>query len=409
MRNFSKFINLHQFTKSCSPAIELPFAHLRPLSCQRAAVDPSAAVRLPLGRRWALALYLCSGVVKTPTGRSLVYPVPFPSFIHISCNHGPRRLNIPSTAPTDRCCSEHNKNYELSTNKTKSLVESLKLTANMFVEVNNDLVQIILLFENHKTVCFELWQFEVIDPFQELGTPGHFRFENENSFEEWTNLLNVRQLIDHLKLVCHSSVTTLKFGPHVEKFTLESVYKTVKGIESISLTYGNHEHNRRILSLFQTPSIDLGILALVNRRVPRDILIQNWDVIRASSVQIPMDELLTTNSQGILMWCRGLSVKTLNRFLKLWTKGSNPRLEWLHLRFPGNFQNEELFSGLKAECAPRNKEKYFKSCGDKELKKVVGGWDIWRFDGTKATITVLKNVGLVNFQLFVWHDHCMVN
>ena len=66
MRNFPKFVNLHQFTKSCSSAIELPFAHLRPLSCQWAAVDPSAAVRLPLGRRWALALYLCTPLTTWP-------------------------------------------------------------------------------------------------------------------------------------------------------------------------------------------------------------------------------------------------------------------------------------------------------------------------------------------------------
>ncbi|CAL2038394.1 unnamed protein product [Caenorhabditis brenneri] len=280
--------------------------------------------------------------------------------------------------------------------KTKGLVESLKLTIRMFhVEVNNNRLLVTLVFQHNEPVCFEL-QAHV--QLQELETPGTFRICRGDPFDSWRYSLSASQFIDHLKFICHSPITTLKFGGNFEGFNLESIYKNVKGIKSLTLTSGNHELNRRVLGLFQPASIVLALLALVDFRVPRDILIQNFDGIRVTIVELTLDDLLMTNARQIDMLCHPISAKAINKFLKLWIKGSNPRLEWLYLRILGDFQNEEVFNGLKAKYASCDKE--FKSSGNEELKKVIGGWVIRRFDGTKATITVRRRGHEDVFEIF---------
>ncbi|CAL2038563.1 unnamed protein product [Caenorhabditis brenneri] len=224
----------------------------------------------------------------------------------------------------------------------------------------------------------------------------------------WTNSMSVKQFLDHLKLMCHSSITTLQFSANAETICIESIHKNVKDFENVSLVSENHEHNKKVMSVLKPTSITLSSLALVNGCVPSDILIQNFDTIDVPSVRITLDDFLMTNSRVIDLGCN-ISVKTLNRFLKLWVKGSNLRLEWLHLQFHGDFENEELLRELDYKYPSPNRVRIFKSAGLKALKQVTGGWDIWRLDGTQATISFWRKRDSVNFQLFVWHDHCLVS
>ncbi|CAL2038564.1 unnamed protein product [Caenorhabditis brenneri] len=181
------------------------------------------------------------------------------------------------------------------------------------VEVRSYLL-IMLFFQNYELVCIELCQN---DPLRTLETPGDFLIRSEHP-RKWTNSLSVRQLLDHLKLICHSSITSLKFLCF-ERFSLESVYKNLKNIQKILLISRNHEQNRRVISVLKPASITFESRALVQECVPRDVLIQNFDVIyvpRNFAVQITLDELLMTNAREIDMSCPKLSVKNLNQFIK---------------------------------------------------------------------------------------------
>ncbi|CAL2048110.1 unnamed protein product [Caenorhabditis brenneri] len=349
----------------------------------------------------------------------------------------------------------------LLSKKTKNSVKSLEMTATYFQVDVTDCFQVYLRVNNYSPMMFRLYRVLENEPLQEIGTPRNVRLLHERRWIIWRNSMSVKELIDHLQFVFHSSGASLFFKENSERFSLESVHKNVKDITDIGFLSGNHEHNRMVLSLFQPANITLFAQALVNFRVPRYILIQNFDVVHVFAVQTTLDDLLMTNVRFINLQSR-VSMETLNQFLKLWTQGSNPRLECLflefhgdlqleelfsglkyqnasngvtrfktfgvktpveipngraiwrldgtkatilvsiegsnprlervHLRFTGNPQTEELLSGLKYQDASRNTGKLFKSSGNIETKNVVGGWDIWRFDGTKATITVEGNV-----------------
>ncbi|CAL2038389.1 unnamed protein product [Caenorhabditis brenneri] len=223
--------------------------------------------------------------------------------------------------------------------------------------------------------------------------------------------MSVKELFDHFQFIFHISIIDIMyFGPDCERFSLESIHRNIIDFKRICFPSENHEQHGRVLRFFQPASLALLEDALVNGHVPRDILAQNFDVIVFESAQIALDDLLVNNARSIHLTCNGLTIKTLNRFLKLWIKGSNPRLEYLNLEFRSNdFQKEEILRRLKHQCAPLNRRRFCKVSGKKKPLKVIGGWDIWRFDGTQATISTGLRGTLVSFELFVWHDHCIVN
>ncbi|CAL2038388.1 unnamed protein product [Caenorhabditis brenneri] len=226
----------------------------------------------------------------------------------------------------------------------------------------------------------------------------------------WANSLSVKQMLDYFQFIFHASINLLCFGAHCERFSFESIQKNVKGFRTICLTSGKHEHNRRILRVLQPAELDLMENALEDGNIHRSISIQNFDVICAGSLQITLDDLLVFNARSIHLGCDRLSLKIPNHFLKLWTKGSNSRLEYLNLQFRRvDFQEEELLKGLKYQMVPLNTKRLFKSSGLEKPMKVIGGWDIRRLDGTQATINYGGNDNHVYFVLFVWHAHCVVN
>ncbi|CAL2048298.1 unnamed protein product [Caenorhabditis brenneri] len=219
----------------------------------------------------------------------------------------------------------------------------------------------------------------------------------------------VTQLLDHLRFIFNSSEASLFFKENCERFSHESIYKNVKDFKSIGFLSRNHEYNRKILNLFQPAHITLDAQALDDFRVHRDILIQNFDVVHVLRAQVALDDLLMANIRYIYMNCIQLSMKTLNQFLKLWTRGSNSRLECLYLEFPDVFRFEELLSGLTYQHAPPNSVRLFKTSGYKSPLVVPKGRDIWRHDGTKATILLGVRGNIVKFGFYVWHDYCVVN
>ncbi|EGT48936.1 hypothetical protein CAEBREN_24223 [Caenorhabditis brenneri] len=226
----------------------------------------------------------------------------------------------------------------------------------------------------------------------------------------WANSLSVKQMLDHFQFIFHASINLLCFGAHCERFSFESIQKNVKGFRTICLTSANHEHNKRVLSVFQPAELDLLEDSTRGGHIHRSISIQNFDVICAGSLQITLDDLLVFNARSIHLACDNSSHKIPNHFLKLWTKGANSRLEHLTLQFPRvDFREEELLEGLKYQHIQPNTERLFKSSGLKRTTKVIGGWDIRRLDGTQATINYGGNDNHVYFVLFVWHDHCVVN
>ncbi|EGT48904.1 hypothetical protein CAEBREN_17459 [Caenorhabditis brenneri] len=142
-------------------------------------------------------------------------------------------------------------------------------------------------------------------------------------------------------------------------------------------------------------------------KIPPSLLIQNHTYldIRGANVPITLDELLLINSKAINIESLQIRPKEINKFIKLWQQGSNPRME--HLRF-GYFDTEEAMKGIKHEVVPYNRRRLFKPTGLANPYEINGGLDIYRIDGVKATIKFEWDWNTSKSDMYVWFDHCVV-
>ncbi|CAL2038314.1 unnamed protein product [Caenorhabditis brenneri] len=156
--------------------------------------------------------------------------------------------------------------------------------------------------------------------------------------------MDKRTFLNHLKFIFNTEKITVKFGWNVELFDFEPIFEGRHDVESIDFLTYNPGEIRRILNIIKPSKIDIMIVT-----IPRDILIQNIDHLRADDMFIRLEDLLIMNIKNLNTRCQMVLTKILNRFLKLWTRGSNPQLESLRLvfSFDNNFEQEEIFDRLK--------------------------------------------------------------
>ncbi|CAL2037592.1 unnamed protein product [Caenorhabditis brenneri] len=151
-------------------------------------------------------------------------------------------------------------------------------------------------------------------------------------------------------------------------------------------------------------------------KVPRSILIQNFNEITVSEeseevLNMKLDDLLMNNGKMIVLYNLQVPLKHFNQFIKLWMRGSNPQLEHLYLdyRNGGVTDNKEIMKGIKYQEVPLVRRRWFKETGSKYEWSVNGGLDIHREDGTKATVYIWNDEGFFRWEMYVWHDHCIVS
>ncbi|CAO4371829.1 unnamed protein product [Caenorhabditis nigoni] len=114
-------------------------------------------------------------------------------------------------------------------------------------------------------------------------------------------------------------------------------------------------------------------------------LISNLDrFMTAFPWNLTLENLLSMNARDIEMTVHQFSAIDLNRFLKLWMKGSNRRLKHLELKIRNSPKLEKgrIWKGIKYEVQPDKLMRYFRYA----RTQTYGGFDIKRKDGTLAII-----------------------
>ncbi|CAL2038316.1 unnamed protein product [Caenorhabditis brenneri] len=275
----------------------------------------------------------------------------------------------------------------LASKKTKGLVQSLKIKATEFVVYIGDVIffSIRLSIPCRGTLIRNIIYTEEI----------YYKF--------YSNIMDRKTFINHVKYIFNTEKITIEFGHGSRNFDFEALLKGRQDVERVSIIDDNQEEIRRILN-FMKPSI----VSMDNVREPRDILIQNIDYLCATYMIICLDDLLISNIRQIESGCSMFPPKVFNRFLKLWMRGSNPQLESLQLNSlayrMGVPADGEIFDGM--EKTQNTTVRYFKSGSGTLL--IFGGTNIFRFDGTMATILVHKRGrNTIDFEMFVWHEHCI--
>ncbi|EGT48878.1 hypothetical protein CAEBREN_19883 [Caenorhabditis brenneri] len=163
---------------------------------------------------------------------------------------------------------------------------------------------------------------------------------------------------------------------------------TAVGIEET----GCFVFNQLILQKF-SPIEQLTIVTedFQDSKIPPSLLMQNYTRLTIASDMdvsiVTLDELLLINSKVITDI--EMPASQLNKFLKLWQRGSNPHMEHLDIEAVHNFTKsgeEFIMKGIRHEVIPENRIRKFKSVGLMRPYSISGGVDIHRIDGVKATI-----------------------
>ncbi|PIC40419.1 hypothetical protein B9Z55_011768 [Caenorhabditis nigoni] len=129
-------------------------------------------------------------------------------------------------------------------------------------------------------------------------------------------------------------------------------------------------------------------------------LMNNLDnFITAFPWNLKLENLLTMNARDITMTVHQFSTTDLNRFLKLWIRGANPRLEHLKLRLRNSSKLEmgRTWKGIKYDVAPNAVRREFQYALDRRAI-TYGGFDIRRMDGTVAIVHTNEHTF---FEMFV--------
>ncbi|EFO93336.1 hypothetical protein CRE_24773 [Caenorhabditis remanei] len=219
--------------------------------------------------------------------------------------------------------------------------------------------------------------------------------------------LSIKEWITHLKEVFHfSKFYCLKFDENTSRFDMKALRTLFCTYDKVDILSDNRSNVKSILKHFPTRRLLFADDVFKNLENPHQVLIQNYDDLEIRQVTRPstltLDDLLVINSKTIDISNIGWREKELNRFLKHWIKGSNPRMERLQIHFvsPEALNKSDIFKGINCTEFPAEHTRWFKS--DIELTCTVkGGYDFNRCDGTKATIEFksLDNLQYLNMNV----------
>ncbi|CAL2037706.1 unnamed protein product [Caenorhabditis brenneri] len=324
----------------------------------------------------------------------------------------------------------HSLNLSLCSKVTKSHVRSSGLKCSKFIMLYEDPFRIEIQFDNIRTLiltsksnplnlppnCHVLrtsgsgMEYDYFDTsYYGASKPNrnHYRWENkEYESGDW---------IQHLLFVLNRRhVDIMHFEE--EKCCIRAIRASSKGLQvnSFVMQSGTSaEYSHRILWL----------LKVFNKLFPNNldledylleflpgVYIQNFNNLCLSpNFKVTLDDMLMMNTVSLVIRNPRLTMKDLNRFIKLWmANGTNRRLKYLKLTFFSPMLPDHRDSLImksidhRKNLEPgRNFELDLWSGNTK--RKIKGGFCVHRKDGTEATI-IMKNERMTTvFKMYVWN------
>ncbi|CAL2038351.1 unnamed protein product [Caenorhabditis brenneri] len=228
----------------------------------------------------------------------------------------------------------------------------------------------------------------------------------------------MKNWLQHLQQIFNYHKTNgICFNENSSEFDIDDIKELFGNITKVTIeNTGCLAFNQSILQKFFAVE-DLTIMAenFQNSKIPSSVLMQNHSTLYIARsdmdvTKITLDELLRINSKVITVESLQMSPKQLNQFIKLWQRGSNPRMErlWIQYENANEDDKEIVMRGIKHDVVPDNRRRMFKSVGMTDPYPVTYGIDIHRMDGVKATIQFDYEETFSIVEMFVWMDHCVV-
>ncbi|CAL2038282.1 unnamed protein product [Caenorhabditis brenneri] len=279
--------------------------------------------------------------------------------------------------------------------KAKRLVTSLKLKGGAVnVSIDNQL-RIVCTFigVGRFEYCFPV-EHEANVPTV-VKQPGLIQLQEPQSdvIHTWTaNFTKIRDWSKHFCTIFHHENILIRFSQNACRFDFDWIYEQFKdpAIMILRPTSGNIDYDKRIIQ-FLNPTTELNV-PFNNQRdrlITQNKLVQNLERL-SLTINLPrnkflLNDLLCINSKELNITDAKFDPKDINKFLKLWMKGSNPRLQFFtmqRLRVE-SLDYDIILQGIRSENTPAEI-----SVLPKIGLPIFGSKDVWREDGTKATIIV---------------------
>ncbi|EGT53756.1 CBN-FBXB-72 protein [Caenorhabditis brenneri] len=311
--------------------------------------------------------------------------------------------------------------FSVISKRSKNLVKSLKLVRIcLYLRLRENLTLAISSYKTTMRLSFERDNFQP-EPIGQIYNPNcdyikiRIRKRRGEPRESYTwrkeEFRRIRDWIDHFRDVFNRS----KFS-HLEWiydfYDPHSIHDIIKGLQSVIARECPLKYYKRIYAAFkETNRLNLYLCNQRNLTPMHDLIIGNYDFFRPPDViqnnyKLSLNDLLVSNSREILGHSP-IKEKFLNKFLKLWRRGSNPRLQhfYVYLRPNVVFNIENVLRGIDHQESPESRRREFRIRQFNELEisylTVRSGIDIHRFDGIHCTVNYIQEIRM--FDMFVWN------
>ncbi|EGT43898.1 hypothetical protein CAEBREN_31002 [Caenorhabditis brenneri] len=249
--------------------------------------------------------------------------------------------------------------FSLISRGTKNLVESIGFTATDITLTFEEGAELGIEFRADKLLIYltewnEEWREGIDDPYD--MTPADVVYvtllHGYGAAHYKVPHFQVRDWIEHFLFIFHKRfIDCFDLGLSGCKFTFDSISREISrnSVRHLVLPYGqNHAYGKQLINYFLTPRITISPDEFPERDSFLRVLVQNLDLVRFNGGgDLTLDDLLITNSKAICIYQgQTMTMKTINRFIKLWQPGSNPRLECFVIHLNEVWLPQDLFKGI---------------------------------------------------------------
>ncbi|KAF1764635.1 hypothetical protein GCK72_004584 [Caenorhabditis remanei] len=315
-------------------------------------------------------------------------------------------------------------NFSLLSSNAKQLARSLNITMDMLSLRPNDNIEIDICgddasrnmrwtFYPPKRVRRFMWFKRPKRGSQPVYMPGRveaklFNWAPRDTVVFQNPGLSISSWLKQFQDVYHNSeISDISFEKTDCLFDTASIKDTVQGMDVNALSFtedcGVECAQLAFRAMPKTKILLISSTALSNPDEYQNMLIQNLDglaIIKKGDLKISLDQILLINSATVFLSSTHITDKMINRYVKHWIQGSNPRMENMRIAFEPNhiFNKDVILKGLKyRRCIPHLKKGYngVKRYGINEF-----GFEIRRKDGTEGMIAFENDD---EYRYFIFH------
>ncbi|KAF1760027.1 hypothetical protein GCK72_008273 [Caenorhabditis remanei] len=300
--------------------------------------------------------------------------------------------------------------------RAKDIAASLEIKCDIVIIDIGSSIKIDISIDTKFTLNLEISNSQTSDSPKAALLISETREEEDKVINSWIiNGFSVKKWLNHIKSIFHfSGENYLIFCEGSVAFDMNDFRDVINSHSKLELEddCGPESYVMDILKTFPTTKLGLSSSLFESGKPPYEVLIQNYDQLYICSRHqstITLDDLLTLNSLYIFVSGLTITEKNVNRLIKHWMRGSNPRMEQMYISFNGDriIDKDLVLKKLNYVEFSADQKRYFKEKDEPTftILTIKGGFNISRSDGTKATIQFEES--FKSLHIYVWHPHCI--